>query len=309
MHLISKNMTNSIKAFAIIVVVIGHYARFKENPLPILSDTAYFGAAIFAFLSGYGTIVAYKDKGIGTSGGYLVSRLKRVYVPFVFVNLFAIPIYGINRNNILERVLFGLDDPVMWYPIFIIGYSIAFVVIYCLDIKDRMKYMVHVIVLLAVYAVMVGFHIPSQWYTSILSLMAGMTIAEYEDKQNKSWLNLKVLIISVAICALASITSRITSGNIKNLIISVSGMSCSVTIFYFFRWTEKFPPSKPLLMALSVIGTYSYWCYLLHMKVYEVVDRLIGTTGLLSFAAYLGGTIILTGVFALVSRRILNADK
>ena len=63
---LSYEMTAILKILAIFIVVVSHYFRYfaGDTSLKILGSAGVFGAALFAFLSGYGVTKSYIAKGI-----------------------------------------------------------------------------------------------------------------------------------------------------------------------------------------------------------------------------------------------------
>lgn len=295
MHIIAKKTTDSIKGVAIIIVVIGHYARYMESPFPVASHIAYFGAALFAFLSGYGAIVSYKDKGIDAQG-YILGRIKRVYIPFIFINSLSVIVYGFNSKSIVTRILLGIDDSAMWYVVFILGFYITFLAIYILKLEDYVKLTLLVGCLGGVYCIFVQHKIPSQWYTSIFPLIAGIFIANYEDVYKK--LKKKIGFPAIALCIICAVAARNITGNLKYLITGLSGMYFSVAIIFLFELLEDSEKIQTLMKRLACIGAFSYQCYLVHMKVFYLIDKFLGTGSVLSFFVYFCGIITATYLFA-----------
>lgn len=104
-HLISLRSTNLLKFFAILVVMTAHYYRYAdtESPLAVLGHFGFFGAALFAFLSGYGVCISYKRKGIvpGIAGNFL-QKLRKCYLPFLLVNTVGVfLVYGFRADAVL----------------------------------------------------------------------------------------------------------------------------------------------------------------------------------------------------------------
>lgn len=71
-HYISTTETNRLKFWAIMIVIISHYYRYAntDSSLHFFSSAGFFGASLFAFLSGYGVSASYMKKGIGGGSGF-----------------------------------------------------------------------------------------------------------------------------------------------------------------------------------------------------------------------------------------------
>lgn len=290
-HLIDHKMTNTIKGVAILIVVLGHYVRFMDNPLPLASHIPYFGAALFAFMSGYGTMVSYMSKKVQKWGEYFVRRVKRVFFPFLFINIIALPFY--DWRNPIRQIFLGANDDVMWYPIFIMGFYIAFAI--CFGVLSDKGLIGLCFFGVVAYVIMVIFEISTQYYTSIFALLLGVIVARYEDlfgKRRNNFVPIIVLFLFTSI-----IIKLISEYEIKYLSTSIAGAMFSLLAFYV---VDVICRRLRILGFLSVIGTYSYFAYLIHMKVFDYIERLSGTEGFLPFLIFLVGTIVLTVLFQMI---------
>ena len=301
-HLITKKTTNQIKAIAILVVVLGHYARFKQNPLHIASHAPYFGAALFAFMSGYGVFVSYKDHGLKKMGGYIIAKIKRVLFPFILINFVALPLYGLSiDSNYLDRILLGTDDSIMWYPVFIFGFYVIFASVYCTKLSETSKMILTFIFLAVTYLIMVLSNLASQWYTSIFPLLMGLLIGIYEEHFQRLSERKYVLLIVILFVSLigSSIITRKTYDVVKYIVTGVSGASFALIVFFVSKAIETVFKNKGFRI-IEVIGIYSYWGYLVHMKVFTVIERMLGTDGLLSFFLFVLITSAITALFGMM---------
>ena len=298
-HLIDRQTTNIIKSIAILIVVLGHYARFKNAPLPLASHIPYFGAALFSFISGYGTMLAYQDKKIGKWRAWIFGRIRRVYFPFLFINFLSVPLY--KTTDIIIQVFLGKNDDVMWYPIFIMGFYMMFAVSMVMgrNIGCGLLCMIGFIF----YVVLNISGVSSQYYTSIPALIAGGIIGRCENALGKNSI-LKVFMAGF-ICLFSIFCSLKAETTVKYIFTSFSGAFFSVLVFVLimscckeWRW----------LKFGSVIGVYSYFAYLIHMKIFYVLDNVWGTDSLISFMLFLILTIIFTvllqNIWMMVDRKI-----
>ena len=284
-HLIDKEKTDVIKGIAILIVVLGHYARFMSSPIPIASHVPYFGAALFAFMSGYGTMLSYLDNKPKNWVKWSVGKLERVLFPFIFTNVISLPLY--EKGNLIKQIFLGINDDVMWYPIFILGFYAAFEFSYGLLEKKGIIVLWGIVFFL--YAIMVFEEISSTYYTSILPLIVGVIIAKYEDmlRGSKRW-----LILAASIVLIISILISVKGVDIvKYAFTGLAGAMLSIIVFLMVQMTN----SRLLLHELlHAIGCYSYFAYLVHMKVFFVVDKRIGTASIRSFILFIMCTLIIT---------------
>lgn len=303
-HLIDIKTTDVIKAVAILIVVLGHYARFKEDPVPLVSHLPFFGAALFAFMSGYGTAVSYIDKkskmrDLRTNWGWWISsRIRRVYFPFLFINIVSLPLY--ERGNFWGQIFLGFNDEVMWYPIFILVFYIVFALSMQCG-KGNGNEVLMVCFAVVTYIVLAILEVSSQWYTSIPALLYGFMLAIHEDWFEKK-IRGKIVIALVCIFFLIGliVISTRTNGVIKYGATGFAGVLFSAIVFISvreccIRWM--------IIRRIAIIGSYSYFAYLTHMKIFDVLENSIGTKGLVSFLLFA----ICTIFFTITTQRIWNS--
>ena len=112
---ISKTSTNILKCCASILIIVSHYYRYCENnsTLFALSSMGFFGAALFAFLSGYGVAVSYANNGFGNWKRWINKKIIRVYIPFLIINVLSILfVYRISSEaSIGMRIMMGTEPP------------------------------------------------------------------------------------------------------------------------------------------------------------------------------------------------------
>lgn len=307
-HIISKNETNALKGIAIIIVVLGHFARFSGSSIPLASHVSYYGAALFAFLSGYGTLISYIDHGEKINSLWFVNKLIRVYIPFVIVNVVSLPLYKANDKSIIEKILLGSNDFIMWYPKFIMLFYFIFGVVVILHSKIRVKILLMAFTGIICYIVLAILKMDSQYYTSIFALLAGMWLA-LEEKVFKK-LNQTICLISISIITIVTaLASLNTSGWIKYIFVSLSGMSCSILFLLTIINVRKF---TKVCTSFSLLGLYSYFCYLTHMKVFYMIDKYMVILSVPAFVTFVLGTIIVAYItttlynFALKNIKIKN---
>ena len=235
-HFISITETNRLKFWAIMMVIVSHYYRFADSnsPFHFFSSIGFFGASLFAFLSGYGVSVSYMKKGIGGSI-WLLNKLRKVYIPFVFVNIISVfVVYGMSDpGTLFARIVFGTDDPVMWYIPFILMFYLIFWIIYKMNISIFWRHCL--LVLCGVIWIGVGClsGIASQWYTSTGALILGCIVAEYDSKlydfKKSCWLAVISLVVFIGFAYMSRHLSSIML--IKDITTVMSGMGFSLLSF------------------------------------------------------------------------------
>ncbi|WP_143461887.1 acyltransferase family protein [Levilactobacillus enshiensis] len=296
-------LSTSLKGFAILIVIFSHYYRYiaVTSLLHPLYHFGFLGAALFAFLSGYGVFMSYSRKGFYK--GWFVKKIIKVYIPFLIVNLLAELYFYPERlsgDRFISDFLLGTNDLVLWYVPFILIFYFIFFISFKLFKDDRQSiffltlvYVIYVIV--CEFSQVVG----SPWYTSVGGLVLGvwfghLNIKTYSIKMGLSYLGLTIVFMvlnlklreislmkdwttifaALAFCGLLFVISLFLFNNIKHLFLST----------YIFE-------------SLVFIGNVSYWIYITHIKVLNLISGLSGMHGIL----------ILFFVITVVESYILNS--
>lgn len=255
----------ALKIIAISMVVVAHYFRFFEptSYLRGLKSIGFFGAALFAFLSGY---LADINNEKVFMGGWLFHKIGSVYLPYVITNLISMFIYKSWAFNPLKQVLMGSNDGVLWYVPFIMVFYILFFIVEINEwprlILPSMGAMIFIVLEIA--------GADSQWYTSIGALIFGL----YADKLKGS--KMKSAFLN-AVLFLASSVAAIKLGNnllLKDVLTAIAGIGfCGMVFDITMLVPNKEPQNCKTL--LSIASGAAYWTYLIHMKVGYILQNLM----------------------------------
>lgn len=268
MFRISKEQTQILKGTAILLVIVGHYYRYADTTSifsGVISSIGFLGAALFAFLSGYGVQRSYMLNGFGRN--WLIRKFNKVYIPFLAVNILGIFLYGMgNGTGILRRIITGSDDFVMWYVPFILGFYLVY---YCIwiFIKD-FRAAFAVLSIAGVFYIIAGeeLQMGSQWYTAVGALLAGVYIAQ-KGICEKMVKPIRIIERGGVFMVLVFLSRRFGSITaIKDWSTIFSGLVFTILITIIIiqsAWIQD----KYCFILLRKTGEISYWIYLLHMKV------------------------------------------
>lgn len=277
MLVIGKENTAIMKAIAFFMVIVAHYYRFysSESRFSALSSIGYFGAAIFAFLSGYGVVKSYNANGF--RNGWIKKKFVKIYIPFLIINIMSVIfVYGIREKsqNIIERIILGTDDNVMWYIPFILFFNIIFFLIYNINMSKINKLVMFGMICVIQIITFEWLNIGSQWYTATGSLFLGVFVAEFPVSINRNSKHIISFIISLGIFAVCGIGSKIYVDNsvLKDWFTCISGMAFCFVMLLIFENIETLGLIKHLYF-LKLIGNASLWGYILHMKMLYLLCR------------------------------------
>lgn len=288
-----------LKIIAILMVVVAHYFRFFEptSRLSGLKSVGFFGAALFAFLSGYLANIN-SEKVWGEE--WLFHKIGSVYLPYVITNLISMFIYKSWTVNPLKQILMGSNDGVLWYVPFIMVFYMLFFIV---KINGwSLLFLPGVGTMIFVGLEIIG--ADSQWYTSIGALMFGLWADKLKDNKVKAIFQNATLLL---ICSIATIKF----GNIsllKDVLTAIAGIGfCGMVFNIAMLIPNKEPQNCKRL--LSIVSGSAYWTYLIHMK----VGKVVGSATDLELIHFLGISvliaIILNECYLLLKNQINQRGK
>ncbi len=197
---LSKNNTNSIKGFFAVLVVLCHiWGRIAAdvntgnfviaNLGRLFSIMGYISVSIFFFISGYGLMLQYKEKG----REYVKKFPKRNLLSLYVINIILIVAYSLfyfclentfSLKIFIQSFLFGATIISNgWYLQAILLFYLAYYLIFMLIRSDNMKLIV-LAVFLMVYCIICGvfLKLSSTWYECSFTFVLGMIWYNYRAK-------------------------------------------------------------------------------------------------------------------------------
>lgn len=257
-----------IKVIAILMVIVSHYYRFfsPESSANGLKSIGFFGASLFAFLSGY-LCQLNKDKVLKLGYIWLVKKIYTVFIPYVIVNILSLFVYK-SDMNIFSQIFLGSNDGVLWYVPFIM----VFYIIYFIIVSNDLPLCSLLYIGSAIYFLLQKCGADSQWYTSIGSLLLGIYCTKIKNK-------FKYILIFGSIFVISSVLAIKIHEFVlfKNLFTTMSGGGfCCVLYIISMNLPTKDFGGYVFNKCVSVINSSTYWLYLVHMKVGFVLKDLEG---------------------------------
>lgn len=288
-----------LKVMAICMVVVSHYYRFFDttSSLAGLKSIGFFGAALFAFLSGY---LAELNSQKIFEGGYqwIIKKLYSVYLPYVIVNLISVFVYESDKN-IFGQIFLGTNDDVLWYvPFILIFYGLFYVV----TIKNGGSTKIWLVIGMLFIVMLELIGVDSPWYTSIGALVLGVIVAKTKVSNNR----VIYIMINSALFLLSAVISIKCSEVkvVKDIFTIVSGMAfCSIMYNLMMVLRNKEPVKLGRLV--SYVSTLTYFVYLMHMKVGTVLSRM----GYLSILTFLLWSIFLSVFISVLYMKLIKLKR
>ena len=204
-----QSLCTVIKFIAALLVVNGHLFIFG-NPTSPLTRFMNFGpccVSLFLFLSGYGLIYSYDNKGDAYLKSFFSRRFVKLLIPLATAYIITLPIYSllkapINWNNVFGTLLWG--GPYLkfsWYVSEIAGiYLLFYVTMRC---KKGLAYKL-IILSIEISILMAVLFIADQpiWYiVSLPGFIAGIWY-QYFEKSIISRLSVQRILPFITIIAL-----------------------------------------------------------------------------------------------------------
>ena len=227
--------------------MIAHYYRYAdtESSLAFVGHFGFFGAALFAFLSGYGVCISYQKKGIAPGiVKYFLQKFRKCYIPFLLVNIVGLfLVYGFHAGEaLIARILLGTDDGAMWYLPYILVFYLLFALIFAQKFSNTVKTMIFGGIILSQIIICMILNIDSQWYTSIGALLSGVIIAQIDIGQHEKRIRLKLMLRSFLVLGTCSILAKMADDAviIFKCFTVFSGVGFSNFFFYLQSMLDEF---------------------------------------------------------------------
>lgn len=252
--MISKKETNVMKAMAIILIIVGHYQFWINVWSTTLKNAGKWGVTIFLFISGYGVVLSYFNKGLD---GFFKKRLPRILVPYAIVTLVLVIVEIIFLDKkynpfVLILTLIGIHprspiDPTMWYIPYILFWYISFYVCFRCIKDNKMRVVVlgilsiiSLFILSRIFSPGVGIKYYSMQFT--LGVITAILAVERGVVINKKVSN-GVIIISLCI---ALLTLNVTSYPVQ----MVNMIAILILIIYISKLIARLK-ATPLAKGVS----------------------------------------------------------
>ena len=114
-----------LKALLALTIVLGHFFYYSDNPVfTPFHELAATAVAMFFFISGFGLVRSWQNKGDGYLQSFFKSRLSKVLIPaiiFLIIHLLIIGNNGVSFHDRLKQlVMEGHAYPPQYWFIFVI---------------------------------------------------------------------------------------------------------------------------------------------------------------------------------------------
>lgn len=318
-----RYLTNTVKFIAALLVVNGHTFMYYSG-MPDISRWINIGAqcvSLFLFLSAYGLMCAYQQKGDKYLQGFLTRRLGRILLPLLTAYAIALPVFEIFRGAVdwtdvlLTLYWGGLYLKFSWYVTEILVLYLLFYS--CAKLSKSPKQLMHMLTfaVIALMAVMIATQQPLWYINGLPCFIFGLWYQHYEEKilavsDKGKWL----LIIAMAVIFLFLFQWRFIRDAVPALsayryeyaaiylsnVFFVCLIVCLLTAHNVHK--HSFVPSTPPHSGNSLVINSFYEIYLIQNPVMLIVTSFALPFGWTWFLIMLG-----TIVMGVLMNRINNS--
>lgn len=251
---ISINSSNCLKGFMALTIVLCHlFARTELSCKIYFIDFGATAVGCFFFISGYGLLTSYKQKGAQYLNGFAKKRFIKLIVPFIFVIFLYQMSRGFGPINFIDDLHSGNVKilPFSWYVFCAILFYFCFYFVFRFtnnEIRGILLIWLFTLFLIVLFNII---QYPSLWWISLSLFPIGIT---YKNMENKIIGKSRIVpIFLITIITLAMLLFNIF--NIKH----VGLLLTTIMPFVFILPLTIFDINFPWLKRL---GNISYEIYL-----------------------------------------------
>ncbi len=261
----SKEKTSSLKGLLAIFIVLGHLYYFSDSLIFVpFHKFAATAVAIFFFISGFGLVKSWKNRGFLYLKVFFKNRVLRILLPAIILFLNHLLLCGnggMTFSEMLRRlVVQGLAYPPEYWFIFVIifDYFLFWFAFKFLPVSIRLPFIFLCSLVFIILAVWAGYD--RCWWICSFSFPCGAVYATFEDDLNSfCGKSFKVFIASLAILFFLAIGIYLTGNQfIWTLFYMVVPFGIALVV-------AAVKPNKFVLQILGFLGIISYEIYLSHI--------------------------------------------
>ena len=313
--LYSRQASSWFKGFAIIMIVLSHFAEWwtwfftEEGTRELVRDgisrCGPYGVAIFFLFSGYGLVKSAGDERIDWR--FVARRIVSVYIPYLVI-VIAITLlsggFDLESAGDFGKFLYG-DD--FWYMTVLFSFYLAFMAIWFLFTDPHKR-----AVLMSVFTYWYSHHLyitgeQDFWYISNIAFVIGVLFALYEPYVKKVLDKLGILLTvlfgigSVMVVRAALYTKRVWEtpyeeswSRISAVIVFSLFIACLAAVW---KWYDP---------VIPVLGSYSLYFYLTHTFLFMWAVNNIDKDMKIRILIAAGLIVVVSIVFGIVMDMLLD---
>ncbi|MBR5660175.1 MAG: acyltransferase family protein [Bacteroidales bacterium] len=262
-----------LKALMALIIVLGHFYYYSDCPVFVpFHKMAATAVAMFFFISGFGLVKSWNNKGSSYLIGFLKYRLTKILAPAIILLLLHFLLCGTRETTLLallwRLVKYGQAYPPQYWFLFVIifDYILFWFAFRFLPLSARLPFLFLGSLAFIFFAVWVGYD--RCWWICSFSFPCGAVYAMREDTINSfCGKNIAFYISSLAILSLAAIGTYLTGNQfVWTLFYMVTPMGIALIV-------AAIKPDKYISPLLGLLGIISYEIYLSHLTMMELFHK------------------------------------
>ncbi len=280
---LSKDTMKALQGFASIAIIVHHVAQktcaygippeYVRHGLEPFLNIGFLLVALFFFCSGYGLTVSDMNN-VNYMDDFIKKRVVPLIIPFALTNTVFLSLEatrGIDSN-------FGLlPNTYSWFVIVIFGVYILFWLVFRTYIKERFKFLLVTLEIIAFIGVLYVLGSGEWWYNSLPAFLLGMFYARFNTKITsfiRKCYPFALIVFSVLFAGMFYV-SNYTDKDFWGvglytfpLVKSILQMVCSsLFVLLVFTILMKIRIGNPVL---GFFGKYTLELYLFHVVFVEI---------------------------------------
>ncbi len=281
----SRQLTNYIKGFAIVTVLVDHYSgQFLSHYYGWIGDYANGFIAVFFFLSGYGLFYSFEKRFAITSGKvavarYFVDRALRI-LPFYWLSLYIAPWIFPGNFEILHRPggwLIYLGLPFMGAPWL---YWFLTALFQCYLAAPLLYFILKRIPLWTFLSALAGLALIALPFSLLLPFTHAVDVLEY-----RYFLGAHLILFALGMASPA-IVARMT-GRVSRPMLAESLAALLLTVYLTRTGDDIFYKSHIALIPLMILSTFVTGVVWLSLSPSMPFQKVLATLGMHSYPIYL----------------------
>ena len=269
--LLSKQLSNSFKGVAVVLVLTAHCAQWytmyasTNTVIGLMTKLGRYGVSIFFMVSGYG-LVCSAERGIDRN--FFIRRLRATYIPYIIIEIIAFFLKGVTWNlKRLSRLLLGMEA---WFITVIMLFYILFYL--------GWKYSKHKILVIETGICIISILLAvifkdSLWYSSNIAFGIGIIVKVYEKRFitfiSKGWGIKTILLMVWFICSGVIYMFAMDRNQIRYVFFKI--MAAAAWVVLLLALSVKGRRNQGNL--LGKLGKISLECYLIYPYVFDMSVR------------------------------------
>lgn len=266
------NLSNTLPLRGILILMVIIHHIFHEFPIYIIQrETNYWGPFAvegFFFMSGYGLMMSYQQKGEIYLKNFLSKKLYKLIIPIIIITfIFLCFKYLFEGNLNLFKTFLSTNTilPNSWFIWILLVEYLSFYICFKLNFQTPIKNVLLLVFNISLIIILHHAKFGQYWWINILCFNTGLYFAYYENTFKRYFIKKSIFFTIISILCLwlwyIHPTTRL------QIIVNAFIPLILVEIIYMFDTCK--------IKILKTLGKYSYELYIIHGVVLYIIKQLI----------------------------------